>query len=157
MGVWRIFPLILMVAYGLAFWGLVSIHHWLAFAGAGCLSGCAVALGWAMGKTCQYVEYWNHTCPRWMLIIFGYQPIDRSFDLGIPKQYYYSRLATALLVGGITMTITLMFLAIFGDDLYVGFAIMFTITWIAGIALFKRYFKRHKFTVIKDWSKFPPE
>jgi len=93
-----------------------------------------------------------------MLIILGPPPLEGSLDFGILKRYYYSSLPTSLpLVGGIGMTITLMFLAIFGDNLYIGFAVMFTITWVAGIILFKQYFKRHKLTQIKDWSKFPPE
>jgi hypothetical protein len=154
----RLLTLLLIVASGLAFWGLVSIHHWLAYSSAGCLLGCAVALGWARGNAYQSVEYWNCNYPHWLLIIIGPPPIEDSFGLGIPKQYYYSSLPTVLpLVGGTTMTITLTFLAIFGSSLYIGFAVMFTVAWITGIVIFKRYFGRHKYTKIKDWSKFPPE
>ena len=148
----------LYVFLGLAVWGLESLHHWLASSLSGSLMGCALMLWWARGNAYQYIEYWSRTCPRWMLIILGPPPLEGSLDFGILKRYYYSSLPTSLpLVGGIGMTITLMFLAIFGDNLYIGFAVMFTITWVAGIILFKQYFKRHKLTQIKDWSKFPPE
>lgn len=158
MGVWRIFPLILYVAAGLAFWGLVSIHHWLAYAASGCILGCGIALLWTRGTAYQYTEFWNCTYPRRMLIIIGAPPIGDSFSFVTPKWYYNGNLPTARpLLGGVIGTIVFTVLAITTDKLFIGFAIMFTITWIAGILLSKRYFEKHKFTTVKDWSKYPPE
>ena len=160
MGVRRIFPLILMIAAGLAFWGLISIHHWLSYSAAGLLWSLSIVWGEVLMSAVQQIEYWNRSYPRWLTMIIGFPPSKEYIGVVSPiwwdKFIYTHPIRKAgPLIGGIIGTIVFTWLAIVDYKLYIGFAVMFTITWIPSIILVKRYFK-HRYHRVTDWSNFPP-
>ena len=150
--------IVIWIIGGLSIWGFMSLHTWYTWMLAGGLLGCAVALVWARRRAYHSVEYWSSAYPKWILILVGPPPIEGSTTFPIPRYYYFSNLPTSLsLIGGIAMTILFAYLSVHRNELYIGFTIIFTLTWTAGIFLFRRYFKRHKFTSIENVNKSPTE
>jgi hypothetical protein len=152
LGVVEVAFLLLIAAGGLSYY-LITLHNWGGYYFAGILLGGGVTLWWARGHAYQYVEYWERSCARWMLIILGSPPKKKSLESPLASQYYSSSMPRVWpLIGAVSGT--LVFLRIsFIDIQFTLLAVVFTITWMAGVALLRRYFE-HRYTKIDDWPSF---
>jgi hypothetical protein len=146
-----LFGLILLIN-ALIGWGLMSLHHWLAYAAAGAVIGASIALLWFLGDIQQTAEFWRGTGPRWMRFLFG-DP-SKHHLIKYSKRYKCN-------IGKLGQAESLVFwllgalLLIYIDrGLYFSAAIMFLIIWILCVYLSEMYFRRmyskHRFTRIRE-------
>jgi len=143
---------------GLMCWGLISLHHWLAYVVVGTIIGASGATIWFWGNIMQTIEYWHGTGPRWMHFLFGN---PKTFERNVYKRSKQLKLIAGKLLkiydvlSGFFVTVLLVFLC-FGDVRYRYGAITFPITWILCIYLSEVYFRkmyaRHRFTRIREDS-----
>ena len=143
---------------GLIAWGLISLHHWLAYAAAGIVIGVGMALFWFLGSIQQTVEYWSGAGPRWMPFLFGNPKITEEKFHAFSKHYKcnagkWLKIESILL--GLLVAVLLRYLGI-RDRTYSYAAMMFPITWVLCVCLSEIYFRTmyyvHKFNRIREDS-----
>jgi hypothetical protein len=152
LGVIELAFLLLIIAGGLSYY-LITLHNWGAYYFAGMLLGGGVTLWWARGTAYQYVEYWERTCARWMLIILGAPPEKKSLQSPLGSQYYSSSMPRVWPIVGAGSGSLLFLRMSFIDVQFVMLAIVFTATWAIGVSSLRSYFV-HRYTKIGDWTDF---
>lgn len=149
---------VILLCNGLIAWGLISLHHWLAYAVASVIIGASSALFWFFGNVQQTVEYWRGTSPRLVRFFLGNPRITEQNICKLSMRYKSNvgkHLKVQSLVLGLGFTSFFVYRSI-SENLYLILAIICPITWILGVFLSELYFKhsyaRHRFTRIRDDS-----
>ena len=135
-------------------WGLMSLHHWLAYAAAGAVIGASIALFWFLGDIQQTAEYWRGAGPWWIRFLFGNPSKQHVFKYSKRYKCNIGKLGKVeSLVFWLLGTLLLIYI---DRGLYSSAAIMFLITWILCVCLsemyFRRMYSRHRFTRIREDS-----
>jgi hypothetical protein len=138
--------------------GLAMIDNCCTYALVGIIWGILAALWWTWGSVIQAIEFWDGTCPRWIYLIYGrwtgnsiYSSLPGRLERFVVKSIKPVTLFYCLLF-------TWLFIDVSIEGTYsLAVAITFSITWIVCICMSERYFRRKKYSPVKNWSTIPPK
>lgn len=128
---------------------LIAVDHWATIATAGIFGGLFVTLVWMGGSVLKISEYWQESCPLWMIRLFGRPSDQRTSKFTARQNYILTRIMFLIFsVAGIMIFVV----ASISGHYNIILAVFFLGTLMIGVAL-SEFYLRSNYTKIKNWAE----